>query len=74
MVILAKIKTKQQTSSITQIEDGTYYIKVRAQPINNQANIEVIKTISNHFNIPQSKITIQTGKTSKMKRIILEEK
>ena len=74
MLILAKIKTKQQTNSVTKMEDGTYNIKVKAQPINNKANIEIIKILSNYFDIPQSKITIQTGNTYKIKRVILEEK
>lgn len=56
------------------MEDGIYKISVKALPDKNKANIQVIDLLSKHFDIPKSQITIQTGKTSTRKRIILEEK
>lgn len=72
MIIEIKVKTKQQRNSITQMEDGTYKISVKALPDKNQANLEVINLISKHFDIPKSQISIHSGKTSTKKRIILE--
>ncbi len=74
MILDVKVKTKQQSNSITQVEDGTYKISVKALPDKNKANIQVIDILSKHFDIPKSQIIIQTGKTSTKKRIILEEK
>ena len=74
MIIDAKVKTKQQTNSIIKMDDGTYKISVKALPDKNKANIEIIDLLSKHFDTPKSQISIQTGKNSTKKRIILEEK
>ncbi len=74
MIIWAKVKTKQQAQSIEKLEDGTYKISVKALPDKNKANAEVIAILSKHFGVPQSNISIQSGKTSTKKKIILEEK
>ena len=55
------------------MDDGTYTISVKVLPMKNKANMEVIKILSKHFNIPKSQIIIQSGKTSHIKKIILGE-
>ncbi len=73
MIIQVKVKTKQQKSSIQKLEDGTYKISVKALPDKNKANIEIIDILSNYLNIPKSKISIQSGKTSSVKKISISE-
>jgi len=67
MIIEAKVKTKQQTNSITKMDDGTYKISVKALPDKNKANIEIIDLLSKHFDTPKSQISIQSGKTLQRK-------
>jgi len=48
-------------------------IDITAQPKDNMANFEVIKTISKFFNISVQKVWIISGKTSKTKTILLKK-
>ncbi len=73
MIIEAKVKTKQQTNSIIKMDDGTYKISVKALPDKNKANIEIIRILNEYFKIPQSQITIVSGRTTAIKRIKLGE-
>lgn len=49
------------------------YIKVsvNSKPIDNKANLELIKVISEYFNIPKSNIEITRGLKSRYKQIYL---
>ena len=51
----------------------TLDMTVKAKPVNNQANIQVIKEFSQFFNLPLSKITIAKGQASREKTIALQE-
>jgi hypothetical protein len=69
MTIETIIKTKQKTSHIEKLENGTYKIYVKASPIEGKANIEIIKLLSKYFKVPQSNINIKLGKKTGRKII-----
>jgi len=49
--------------------DGTLKIKLTAAPVDNEANIKLVKLLSEHFDVAKSKIKIVSGLTSKNKII-----
>ncbi|MFA5127698.1 MAG: DUF167 domain-containing protein [Patescibacteria group bacterium] len=54
---------------ITEMGDGTLKIKLTAAPVDNEANIKLVKLLSEHFDVAKSKIKIVSGLTSKNKII-----
>ncbi len=47
--------------------DGTYRIHITAAPVDNAANVAVIKMLSEYFDVPKSQIKIVHGDTSRTK-------
>ena len=57
---------------ITTIDNKMYLkISVNSKPIENKANLELIKVISEYFNITKSNIEIKRGSKSRYKQIYL---
>lgn len=44
-------------------------IRLKAPPVDGEANAELIRFLSKHFEIPKSRITIIRGETSKKKLV-----
>lgn len=47
--------------------NGTFKVSVKSPPRENEANIELIETLSDHFKVSKSKITIVSGFNSRNK-------
>ncbi|HPL93220.1 MAG TPA: DUF167 domain-containing protein [bacterium] len=70
MIITAKVKTNAKTDALS--KDGDHYIiQVKATPIENKANLAIIKLLSKEFKIPTSHVIIKKGLSSKIKQIEL---
>ncbi len=54
-----------------EMSDGTIKIKLKAPPVDGEANAELIKFLSKEWKIPKSNIEIKSGKTSKNKVLII---
>ena len=68
--IIIKVKMCPNSSKNEIIkEDGFLKIKVTAQPIENKANLALIKLLSKEFKIPKTSIDIIKGETSKEKLV-----
>ena len=65
---------KSSINGIMQPIDNKTYIKVsvNSKPIENKANIELMKVISEYFNVPKSNIEIKRGSKSRYKQIYLK--
>lgn len=69
-----KIKATPKASK-TQIEgysEGMLRIRIKATPQKGEANAMIIVYFSDLFDIPKSNIHIESGKTSRIKRISIE--
>lgn len=69
--ILAEVKPNSKQEKIEEITKGVYKIYVRAPAQENKANLAVIESLSKHFKVAKSLITIKAGKTSKTKVILI---
>lgn len=67
MIIEIIVKTKQKTSKVEKIDDTHYKVSVKSSPIENKANVEVIKILSEYIGISKNRIRIKLGKTSSKK-------
>ena len=70
-----KIKVLPRSSKneiVGELPDGTLKIKLKAPPVDGEANTELIKFLSKQWKIPKSKIKILKGKTSKTKLVQID--
>jgi uncharacterized protein YggU (UPF0235/DUF167 family) len=70
MIITAKVKTNAKTNEIIKTDDA-YTILIKAAPIENKANLAIIKLLAKEFKIPANKVIIKKGLSSKIKQIEL---
>ena len=57
------------TKTVEVMGDESIKIDIAAPPEKGKANIELIKYLSNEFNVPKGNIVIVTGQTSKQKLV-----
>ena len=58
---------------IGELQGGIIKIKLKAPPVDGEANKELIKFLSREWKIPKSKINITKGQTSRTKIIEIED-
>ena len=58
---------------VSKLPDETIKIKLKAPPVDGEANNELIKFLSKQWKVPKSNITILKGKTSKTKLIEIKK-
>lgn len=68
MKISIKVKTRAKSAKIEK-NGEEYVIYVKEEPIENKANMAIIKLLAKYFGIPKSHISIYTGLKSKRKII-----
>lgn len=71
MKITVQVKPNSKKESVEQTPDGIYLVRVNVPPIEGKANERVIELLSEHLNIPKSKIVISSGLKGKKKIITL---
>jgi uncharacterized protein (TIGR00251 family) len=69
--IVVKPRAKK-TKVPTHIEGNTIFVSIKSPPVRGKANKELLRELSNLFNIQQSRITIVSGHKSTKKTIFLE--
>ncbi len=69
--ILIKVKPGSFKDSIEFDTEGTLVVKLRAKPIDGEANEALIKFLSKEFNLSKSAIVLEKGQTSRYKKLLL---
>lgn len=67
MRLTVKIKPNAKTESVERLSDGTFSVRVKAPAKEGRANEALIKALSDHFDLPKSRISIINGLGSKNK-------
>ena len=65
--IFVTVKTKARTESVEKIDESHFKVAVTEPPIEGKANYAVIKALAKHLGVPQIKLEIVSGKTSRQK-------
>lgn len=73
MKIELNVKTKQRFSKVEMRDDGAVNVFVKSSPIENKANLEIVRLLSKYYSIPKSNIFIKTGRRSKRKIVEIKE-
>ena len=70
MRIPVKVKPRSKTEGVTKEMDGdVYVVRVKEPPIEGRANRAVVKLLAKHLGVPESRLSIVSGLTSKNKVI-----
>ena len=67
MKVTVFAKPNSRKESIAVMPDGSFAIKVNAVPEDGKANQRIIELLSEHFNVPKSRIDIVSGHKGKKK-------
>ena len=59
----------RKTEFCSVMDDGFYKIRLKAQPVQGEANSELIKWISEQFGVCRASVSIKSGKTSRGKTV-----
>jgi uncharacterized protein (TIGR00251 family) len=63
-----KVKPRSKTEGVTKEIDGdVYVVRVKAPPVEGKANRAVLKLLAKHFGVPESRLRIVSGLSSKNK-------
>jgi uncharacterized protein (TIGR00251 family) len=68
MKITVTVKAGAKVEKVECLE-GKYRVSVKAPPTDGKANVAVIKALARHFKIPQTRVNMISGFTSKNKRL-----
>lgn len=72
MIITVQVKTGAKlTQILSQPSATSFIVALRASPVDNQANLELIELIAKHFKISKSRIAIKRGLKAKLKTLEL---
>lgn len=69
MHIKIKVKTGQKESEVEKLRDGDFLVKVKSRPVENEANVEVVKLLSEYFGTGKYNIIITSGHKSASKYV-----
>jgi len=68
-LLILRVSPKSSSDAILGWHGEALKVKVRAAPENGRANAAVIAVLSGALNIPQKSVTIESGQTSRNKRV-----
>ena len=68
MKITVQIKPNSKNSKVEE-KNGLYVVRVKASPIENKANLELISVLSEYLKTSKQNVKIISGLTSKKKTI-----
>ena len=73
MKITVKVKTKAKEQRVEKVAENVFAVWVKEPAQKGKANSAVIKAVAKHFKIPQSRVRITSGLSSRQKIIIIEK-
>jgi uncharacterized protein len=73
-VVQVKVKPSSRESAVEELEDGSFFVKLRAQPIDGKANAELISVLAKHFKVPKACVTIKSGTGARIKLVSIESR
>lgn len=69
MIINATITTGTNEEEISKLDDGSFKVRMKEQPIKGLANKKTVEMIAKHFKVPLSMVRIKFGFKSRNKVI-----
>lgn len=70
--IQVKVKPNARISQFEALADGSWLAHLKAQPIDGQANAELIALIARHFACRKADVTIKSGASGRLKLVRID--
>jgi len=67
-----KVKPRSRVSELTHSEDGTWVAKLKAPPVDGQANKELVSLVAETFQCRKTAVTIKSGASGRTKLVVVE--
>jgi uncharacterized protein (TIGR00251 family) len=71
VTLLLHVQPRAPASAIAGFYDGRLKLKIKAAPVEGQANDEIIRFFAKLLKVKQNQIAIMSGDTGKQKRILI---
>ena len=71
-VIQVKAKPSSRESAVEELEDGSFLVKLKAQPVVGKANAELIALLASYFNVSKASIKVKSGAGARIKLVNIE--
>ena len=71
-VFQVKVRPSSRESALEELEDGSIFVKLKAQPVGGKANAELIALLAKHFKVPRAAVTIKSGAGARTKLVSIE--
>ena len=68
-----KVKPGAREEDLTELPDGTWLARVKAQPVDGKANAALIALVAAHFGLRKAQVRIRSGAAGRMKLVQLED-
>ncbi len=69
MLLDIYVQPRAKKTEFGGLHGGAVKIRVKAPPVDGAANAELIKFLAIQLEVPRSAVTIETGRTSRRKRV-----
>ncbi|MCB1648022.1 MAG: YggU family protein [Pseudomonadales bacterium] len=69
LILRCRLQPKSARDEFSEILDGQIKIRITAPPVDGKANKHLIRFLAKQCRVPQERVTIMSGDTSKQKRI-----
>jgi uncharacterized protein len=72
VTLSVKVKPNARSTSLVELEDGTWLASVKAPPVDGKANEALIAVVAEHFNCRKSAVSIKSGASGRLKLVRVE--
>ena len=72
IILQIKVTPRAKASSLTQASDGSWVAKLKSPPVDGKANEELIALVAEHFGCHKKAVSIKTGESSRIKRVVVK--
>ncbi len=72
-VIQVKVKPGARVGSLEALADGSYLATLKSPPVDGKATAELIALVARHFGASRPSVTIKSGASSRLKRVVIAE-
>jgi uncharacterized protein (TIGR00251 family) len=67
VTLRVKVKPNARTSSLQQLQDGTWKAQLKSPPVDGKANDELIGLVAAHFHCRKAAVLIKAGGSGRVK-------
>ncbi len=71
-VIQVKAKPSSRESTVEELEDGSFLVKLKSQPVDGKANAELIALLAAYFKVAKASVKVKSGAGARIKLVSIQ--